>query len=62
MIYEFMRVIAGPYIRSLVDYYINYQSIFNGAVVMGGFVWLVYKGKNKKQEDDKKKNFPGIEL
>lgn len=48
MIYEFMRAIAGPYLRSFVDYYISYQSIFNVVIVIGGFLWILYRSRKNK--------------
>ncbi|AOT72636.1 hypothetical protein [Geosporobacter ferrireducens] len=61
MIYEFMRLMAGKYLRALIDYYIANQNILNTIVVIGGFIWIIFKPKEDKQKNTSK-NFFGIEI
>ncbi|SHJ18417.1 hypothetical protein SAMN02745975_01482 [Geosporobacter subterraneus DSM 17957] len=61
MIYEFMRLMAGKYLRALIDYYIANQNVFNAIVVVGGFMWIFFKQKGHG-ETKKSKNFFGIEI
>ncbi len=61
MIHEFMRLMAGKYLRALIDYYIANQNIFNTIVVIGGFVWIAFKPKVDKQKKTSK-NFFGMEI
>lgn len=51
MIYEFMRMVAGPYLCKLSDYYTQNQLFFNLAIVVIGFLWIFHKNKNSKATD-----------
>jgi hypothetical protein len=65
MVYEMMRVMAGPYICNLVDSYIAHQDVLNSVIVTGGFVWLVYNRKYQKHikpMQEQKKDFFGMEI
>lgn len=61
MIYEFMRLMAGKYLRTFIDYYIANQNLFNTIVVVSGFMWILFKPK-EHGETKKSKNFFGIEI
>jgi hypothetical protein len=64
MVYEMMRVMAGPYICNLVDSYIAHQDVLNSVVVAGGLTWRVYRQKYWKhirpQQKQKEKFFNRI--
>ncbi len=51
MVWEMMRAMAGPYLCSVVDFYLMHQDIFNSIVVGVGFLWILY---DRKYRQDKK--------
>jgi hypothetical protein len=64
MVYEMMRVMAGPYICSLVDSYLAHQDVLNSIVVAGGFTWRIYDQKYRKhiKPMQEQKKFFGITI
>ncbi len=48
MIYEMMRIMAGPYLCSVTDLYLENQDILNSIVVACGIVWITYNKKYRK--------------
>jgi len=43
MIYEAIRIMAGPYLCRFMDFCLQYQSVFNILLVAGAFGYLSYK-------------------
>ena len=48
MIYEMMRAMAGTYLCSITDLYIEHQDHLNTLIVCGALVWLIYRNKYHK--------------
>lgn len=44
MIYEMMRMMAGP-AANVADIYVAHQDVLNSVVVVGGIAWLAYDRK-----------------
>lgn len=54
MIYEAMRMMAGPYLCRFMDFCLQYQSVFNILLVAGAFAYLSYKRVRNHKHPSKK--------
>lgn len=54
MIYEMMRAMAGTYLCSITDLYIEHQDILNTLIVSGALVWMIYNKKYHKNNKSSK--------
>lgn len=48
MVWEMMRFMAGPYLCSAADLYLQHQDILNTVVCAAGVCWIVYSRSRRK--------------
>ena len=52
MVYEIFRMMAGPYLCSLIDAYLANQDVLNCILIAGGVVWSIYDKKYRKNKKE----------